>query len=478
MKSSNIFQIFIDHKQFQIFILGIFSGTPLYVIYGTLAAWMSRNDVDISIITSFAVTRSFYSFKVFWSPLVDNIQIPILKKLGRRKSWMAILIVMISLIMFAYSQLDPKISILNIFWLTVLLGFTSATLDIVIDAFRIDNIEKDRLSLASANAVFGYRVGGLIAGAGALYVAHYYSWSYVFMMISSLYLFGLFFVFTLKEEKIEIKQVNFFIEDFWKKIVIEPIQDFFSIENKNHSTSVNLLDKKLKKISAIDYLKAFFSKKNKTHSTSVNPINDEFIKVAIMSPFKDFFAKEKSLLILLAIIFYKLGDAFLGVVATPFYIHLGFTNIEIGAIGKLYGFIAIVCGAYLGGVIMYRYGNVKGLLICGFAQCITNLSFIWLNHCGHDINALIITITFENIASGMGDAALVGYLGYLCNKHFSATQYALLTSAAGLFSHTIVGFGGLIVKFIGWDLYFLMTVLLAIPGLIMLLSLNKTFHKS
>ena len=122
---------------------------------------------------------------------------------------------------------------------------------------------------------------------------------------------------------------------------------------------------------------------------------------------------------------------------------------------------------------MYKYGNIRGLIICGIAQSITNLAFVWLNYQGHDLNALTITITVENIASGMGDAAIIGYLSYLCNKHFSATQYAMLSSSSGLFSHSIVAFGGKIVQTIGWDLYFIMTSILACPGLLLLLLLHS-----
>ena len=94
---------------------------------------------------------------------------------------------------------------------------------------------------------------------------------------------------------------------------------------------------------------------------------------------------------------------------------------------------------------------------------------------GHDIDALLIAIIIENVAAGMGTAALVGYLSYLCNKQFSATQYALLSSASGLFSHSIVMYGGSLVKLMGWDMYFLMTIILAIPGLLLLLYINNKY---
>ena len=197
-----------------------------------------------------------------------------------------------------------------------------------------------------------------------------------------------------------------------------------------------------------------------------------------INPFMYFLKRDGAIVILLAIIFYKLGDAFLGVVAYPFYLDLGFTLKEIALTVKIFGLSALVVGSYAGGFIMYRFGHFKGLMIGGIAQSITNFSFVWLNHMGHDTNALMITIAIENFASGMGNAALIGYLSYLCNKQFSATQYALFSSASGLFSHTIVMYGGSMVKMMGWDMYFTMTVILAIPGLVLLLYLNKKYSLS
>ncbi|MCF8494753.1 MAG: MFS transporter [Rickettsiaceae bacterium] len=414
MYQSNIFKLFTDYKQFQIFILGILSGMPLFIIYSTIAAWMKGANIDIAIITSFAAARAFYSLKVFWSPLIDHLKLPILHHIGKRKSWMCLISGIIAVIIFLYSKLDPNKSIGMIYVLTIALGVASATLDIVIDAFRIDTIEKEKLSVAAANAVFGYRVGGLIAVAGAFFIAEDYGWNIAFLGISFLYFIGIFFILTLKEPKIAQKAINILSISSWSLMTIDP--------------------------------------------------------------FADFLKRDVALVILLAVVFYKLGDAMLGVVAMPFYMELGFTLKEIGAITKVFGLIATICGAYVGGVIMYRYGSLKGLIFCGVAQAVTNLAFVWLHHQGHNTNALMIAISIENMASGMGDAALVGYLSYLCNKQFSATQYALLSSLSGLFSHTIVGFGGSIMKVMGWDNYFIMTVFLAIPGLLLLLYLNKKFE--
>lgn len=321
---------------------------------------------------------------------------------------MIFMIIIIALVSCAYSFLDPQNSISEVFCLTVLLGIASATLDIVIDAYRIDNIEKDQQAVAAANAVFGYRIGCMIVGAGALYMAAHYSWSQVFLAIALIYFIGIIFVYNLKETASE-----------------------------------------------------GFSQEKYT------------LKKTFMEPFVEFFKRKYSILILLAITFYKLGDAMAGVVTTPFYIELGFSLKEISGIVKIYGLMSTILGCYVGGILVYKYGNIAALLIGGVAQSVTNLMFIWLNSQGHDMTALIVTITTENIASGMGNTALISYLSYLCNKHFSATQYALLSSCTGFFSHSIVIFGGKLVNLWGWDLYFIMTAIFALPGLFLLILLGK-----
>lgn len=407
-RHNNISKIFNDTKQLNIFILGIYSGMPLAMIYTTIVAWLKVSDIALEVITSFAIARIFYSLKVFWAPFIDNAKIPYLYTTGRRKSWMILMIIIIGLVSCAYSFLDPHNSISQIFSLTIILGIASATLDIVIDAYRIDNIAKDQQAVAAANAVFGYRIGCMLVGAGALYMAAHYSWSQVFLIIALIYFIGIIFVYNLNETPSDVSFVARYT-----------------------------------------------------------------LKKTFTEPFVEFFKRKYSILILLAITFYKLGDAMAGVVTTPFYIELGFSLTEISGIVKIYGLMSTIFGCYIGGILVYKYGNIAALLVGGVTQSITNLMFVWLNSQGHDMTALIITITTENIASGMGNTALISYLSYLCNKHFSATQYALLSSCTGLFSHSIVVFGGKLVNLWGWDLYFIMTAIFALPGLFLLILLGK-----
>ncbi|CAN0598650.1 unnamed protein product, partial [Ectocarpus sp. 12 AP-2014] len=168
-------KIFTDYRQFQIFILGIFSGIPLTIIYSTLATWMKQMGIDIAVITTFAIARVFYSLKFLWAPFIDRIDLPILSKIGHRKSWMCLISGIIAFIAFGYSKFNPIESLTEVYILTIALGLASATLDIVIDAYRIDTIDKDKQSIAAANTTFVYLLGGrLIAGVAAFYIASIY----------------------------------------------------------------------------------------------------------------------------------------------------------------------------------------------------------------------------------------------------------------------------------------------------------------
>ena len=388
---------------------------PLKILYGTLFAWLTEAGIGIEIITTFSIARIFYSLKFIWAPIVDHMEIPLLHRIGRRKSWMVLCAALLGIIIFGYSTIDPSQSIMQVYYLTIALGAVSATFDIAFDAFRIEKLEKEMQAMGAAITITGYRIGLLIAGAGAFYIADLYGWSEAYLMLCGIFVLAIIFILCLSEEDIQKEGVTGF--------------------------------------------------------------NMESFKIMVLDPFLEFFQKKYSIVILLAVIFYKLGDAMLGVVAYPFYLELGFTKTEISSVTMIYGMIATIVGTYIAGYLTLKKGDLKSLIIAGFLQSITNLSFLWLNYQGHDITALFIAITIENVASGMGMGALVAYLSNLCNKRYSATQYALLSSASGLFSHTIVVWGGAIQKAIGWDMYFIMTVLLAIPGIAILCWLNSVIGK-
>lgn len=412
----SVLKIFTDYRHLQIFILAIFSAMPLGILYRVISAWLTEEQIALAVITTFSISKIFYSLKFLWAPIIDQIKIPVLGKIGHRKSWMVLCTGVLAFILFLMSKVDPKNSLAELYVLVIALGVLSATFDIIFDAFRIDILEKEMQAIGAANTIFGYRIGLIIISSGAFYFSELYGWPKVFSIISLSYFAVIFYILSLNEPVIIRDKFNAFSLHSWK--------------------------------------------------------------VMTLDPFIDFFKREGAIAILLAIIFFKLGDAMLGVVAMPFYLELGFTKSEIGFVSGTFGVFATIVGTYLGGYIMYCVGSFKGMIITAVAQSITNASFIWLNHMGHDINAFMVAIAIENVAGGMGMGALVGYLSVLCNKKFSATQYALFSSASGLFSHTIVIYGGRMVEQVGWDLYFFGTIILAIPGILILTYLKNKYENN
>jgi len=211
------------------------------------------------------------------------------------------------------------------------------------------------------------------------------------------------------------------------------------------------------------------------HTKPANDVN--FFKSTYTS-FKDLLKQDHFALILLTIIIYKIGDAMLSFVGMKFYRVIGFSLEEIALVVKTFGLIATIVGSYVGGAIMMRMGQLKGLIFCGIAQMSTNLGYIWLHHAGHDINVFLITNLCENFTGGMGAAALGGYIAALCNIKFAANQFALLSSCSTLMNNTLTSTSGYLVELMGWDMYFVFTAIVSIPSLFLLLILHKRVNAS
>ena len=410
----DIFKIFKDYRQFEIFILGMLSGIPLAIIFSTLSVWLSDSNIRLGIITTFAVARLSYSAKFLWAPIVDFFKFPFFGDFGHRKSWMIFCSLSMTLLLFLISKTDPAKSLTPLYFLVIALGFFSATFDISFDAFRIERFDQNLQGVTAANTVFGYRIGMLISGAWALYYAHISgSWPKTFSILSLIFLGFVIFLLFVKEEKIEREKIN------------------------------RLKFTELKKL--------------------------------VVNPYKDFLVRDGAFLILCAVVLFKLGDAMLGVVSMPFYRELGYDKEQIAFVVKGVGFAATILGTYAGGFVIYKIGSYKGMVVTGIVQSLTHIAFVWLNHQEVSNKALMVAITIENLGCGIGAAALVAYLSNLCNRKYSASQYALLTSLTSFFNNTVTVYGGSLVRSMGWDVYFYFTMILAIPGIVLFMYLNKRY---
>jgi PAT family beta-lactamase induction signal transducer AmpG len=197
------------------------------------------------------------------------------------------------------------------------------------------------------------------------------------------------------------------------------------------------------------------------------------VYVAAIGPFVEFMARRGWVAILLFAMLYKFGDSLASALATPFFLKLGFSKIEIANVAKVYGFAATMIGLFIGGWLMNAVGLVRSLWICGVLQLLSNLAFAALAAMGNDLVVLALAVGFENLTGGMGTAALVAYLSSLCNVSYTATQYALLSSFTAVARTWLSSSAGYLAEWLGWVWFFSATALAALPGLLLLAWLTR-----
>ncbi|MBF0183304.1 MAG: AmpG family muropeptide MFS transporter [Magnetococcales bacterium] len=427
--------VYTEKRVLAILFLGFSSGLPLALTFSTLSVWLSEDGISKTAIGLFALTGVPYTFKFVWSPLIDQLPIPWLsKKMGRRRSWALLCqcALMISLCLLGLS--DPRENPLTTALLALLVAFWSASQDIVIDAYRVEILEEKQYGAGAAIYVLGYRIGMLASGAGALYLATYYGWLLTYLFMALLMLVGA------------------------VTILLNPEP------NIHHHPRALANDTPLP---------AWIGRWGQLPGRRGTAMR--WIAKAVIAPFADFTRRDGWLIVLLFILFYKLGDSLAGVMSNPFYLELDFSKVEIAYISKIFGLAATLAGSVVGGVMVNRLGILQSLFYCGLLQMVSNLMFVLLAASGHSLPLLTLTIAVENFSGGMGTAAFVAYLSSLCNIAYTATQYALLSSFMAFGRTLLASMGGSLADQMSWTLYFLLTTLAALPGLALLWLMTRRF---
>jgi len=397
--------------------LGFASGLPLALTFSTLTFWLAEEGVSKSTIGLFALVGTAYTLKFLWSPLMDQLSLPVLTKwLGRRRGWMLFCQLALMITMIGLGQTEPALNPGIVALWAVALAFASASQDIVIDAYRVEILTEEEQGAGAAMIVFGYRVGMLISGAGALYIASVAPWSTAYLAMAAC--MGLAVIATL--------------------LAPEP--------------------------PAPDALPRIGTPADRA---------TRWLKRAVFEPFAEFLSRPGWLVFLAFVLLYKLGDAAVGVMTSPLYVELGFSKTEVAEVVKLFGLAATLIGAFLGGLMVTRLGLIKALWICGVLQLFSNLGFAGLALAGHDVPTLAAVIAFENLAGGMGTTAFVAFIAALCNRKYTATQYALLSSFTAVARNFIAAPGGFLAEAVDWPVYFLLTAIVAIPGLLLIAVLQR-----
>jgi PAT family beta-lactamase induction signal transducer AmpG len=414
--------------------LGFSAGLPLLLVGGTFTAWLQDLGVQLATIGFLSWVGMAHSIKVFWAPVVDRLKLPVLTRVfGRRRAWMLLAQSAIAAGLLGIAVTDPR----EMLWLVavwaVLVAFGSATQDIAIDAYRIEAVSRDRQGAMASTYVLGYRVALLAAGAGALHLAQLVNWSLAYAGMGLLMGVGLATTLIIREPEAGTDQETRQLEQ-----------------------------------RVLDYLNAT------EHRGVWRDLNAWFIG-AVICPFADFFKRYGmiSLAILLFVGTFRISDIFMGVMANPFYLDLGFTKSQIANVAAAYGLAMTLTGAAGGGLLVARYGIMPILIVTAMMAPITNLLFSWLAATGPELGGLVVSITADNLTGGMAISVFIAYLSSLTNSAYTATQYALLSSIMTLPGQFLGGFTGVLAEQVGWSWFFVCSALIGVPAILLALFLRR-----
>jgi len=381
-------------------IMGFSCGLPLLLTISVLQAWMKDEGVDLTVIGMMALVGLPYTVKFLWAPLLDRYTLPFL---GRRRGWMLIAQLALALAIAGLGCTSPAKSPWMVAFAAFLVTFCSASQDIVVDAYRREDLSDQELGLGSSLYINGYRLGMLLASGGGLIMADYIPFSLVYMIMAMGMLPGIVTTFLAPEP----------------------------------ATPAGV---------------------------------PRTLKAAVLNPLVEYFTRRGALWILAFILLYKIGDTMASAMTTPFYLDIGFTKTQIGAVVKLFGFWATIAGSLIGGICMLRLGIPRSLWIFGILQALSTAGFALLAHIGPSLSWLAGVIAFENLSSGMGTAAYAAFMASITDKRFTATQYALLTSLMGVPRVLAAAPTGLLANTFGWQGFFICCTVIALPGMLLLLK--------
>ena len=483
---------------------GVVAGLPLLLIFSSLSLWLREAGVERAAVTYFSWAALGYSFKFVWAPLIDVIPLPVLtRKLGRRRAWLLLSQLMVMLAIALMALVDPASQGLTLMALAaVLLGFSAATQDIVIDAYRIESAGKELQALMSASYIAGYRIGMLIAGAGALFLASYFgsslgnyefsAWQVTYLVMSGFMLIGIITTLVIDEpavnQQIRPQAASDYAGLFFTFVVaVSGFIAFFASSSAlalqaklvvagwvlNANLAGVLVEMfRLALALGVAVILAMFCLRFEW-------VNKALLKRSYIEPIQDFFRRygwSLAWLLLALVGLYRISDIVLGVIANVFYQDMGFTKPQIATVVKTFGLFMTLLGGFLGGLLAVRYGVMRILMLGAILSAATNLLFMLLAGMGNEVWMLYVVISADNLSGGLASAAFVAFLSSLTNISFTAVQYAIFSSLMTLLPKMLGGYSGTMVDAIGYQGFFLATALMGLPVLLLIILANKRFN--
>jgi PAT family beta-lactamase induction signal transducer AmpG len=428
-RKPSVWQAFTQPSSPTMFFFGLASGLPFLLVAGTLAYWLRQENLVLRDITLIASAGLAYSLKFLWAPLVDRWRLPLLGKLGQRRGWILLAQLLVVAGLVALSVLTP--SNLSLFVpVVVLVAFAGATLDIAVDAYRIEIAPIESQGALVAVYSLGYRIALIVTGALALVLADHIAWPRVYQAMAGFMIIPLLANLLAREPDVRRERAQGWLAGLHEGVV-EPFVDFF-------------------------------------HR----------------------FGGKVALALLAFILLFKISDqAMVGGLMGPFYLDQGFTLTQIAAVTKVYGIWVGIAGAFAGGIAVARWGLERTLLVAILLGASSNLLYLLLITHNGNVPMLTLVISGENFAQGLLGTAAVAYLSALVNQRYTATQYALFSSLITL-PGKLVGAvsGGIVESFgrighammsrdgippalsaiaVGYGAYFVLTVVLIAPAVVL-----------
>ena len=385
--------------------LGISSGFPFAMIGATLTTRLAQHGITKSTVTAFALTFLAYNLKFLWAPLIDHVRLPVIGRFGQRRSWLWVTGVLVMAAVAFLGAADPEGALYLVAVAAIAVGVAGATFDIIIDAYRIELLEPRQLGVGSGMSQYGWRIGAAAAGGLALVLAVRFGWGVAYYACA---------VFALPAMLVGA-------------VMGEPTR----------------------------------------HRQPAKPHGAIEAVVAYFSPLLEFLKRQGATVVRIFVLIHKIGDTLANLSLRLLFQDLGFSNDEVAFYDVGIGFVALLVGVFVGGILYTRLGMKRSVLISLILMAISNLSFAALAAAGHVNLGMAAAVGFENFASGIGGVTVVAYLSALCNLRFTATQYALLSALASIAGRVLTGTSaGRLIEAVGYVNFYILTTVIALPGVV------------
>lgn len=498
---------YLDCRALIMLFLGFSAGIPILLIFSSLSLWLREAGVDRSVVTMFSWAALGYSFKFIWAPLIDAVPLPVLTvKMGRRRAWMLMSQIGVVLAIVLMASINPaEQSLLSMMAMAaVLLGFSSATQDIVIDAYRIESAPLNMQSVLSAMYTAGYRLGMIVAGAGALYLAdsfgsteavyHYPAWRNTYFIMAAVMGVGILTTLLIKEPLIkepmlttepisepinqEIRQMGQ-TSDYVRLVAVFVLSVMaFIMVFKLSGSLLPKVDSPLMGflLEVVHLVLALGLALVTGYALVQAKLVDKQVAFATwIEPVLDFFRRygSQAMLLLALIGLYRISDIVAGVISNVFYQDMGFSKTDIATAVKLVGVVMVIVGGFLGGILAQKMRIMRAMMVGAILACVTNLLFVLLTLHPGELIYMYVAVIFDNLAAGLASAVFIAFLSALTSIRFTAVQYAIFSSLMTLLPKVLGGYSGTIVDKMGYPFFFIFTFAIGMPILGLIYWVDK-----